>query len=44
MNILVDEKIIYKKRGLGMFVQRGSGFKKSGRSVRGNFISSMWRR
>ena len=24
MNILVDEKIIYKKRGVGMFVQKGA--------------------
>ena len=24
MNILVDEEMIYKKRGLGMFVQKGA--------------------
>lgn len=25
MNLLVDEEIIYKKRGLGMFVKEGGG-------------------
>lgn len=27
MNMLVDEEIIYKKRGLGMFVKEGAVFK-----------------
>lgn len=40
MNVLVDEEIIYKKRGLGMFVKRERS-KKYGKKDKANFMSSM---
>lgn len=40
MNLLVDEEIIYKKRGLGMFVKEGA-VKRYVRKDRDNFTTSL---